>query len=150
VDLRPAVAVRTIIPDRRRDLNQMEARGDPAGAAEPLYADGLVRIDCDSITFRGYSVPFCRSRRVPFAEIARITVGAPGLATGKWRLWGSSDLRTWFPLDWHRPSRDAIFLLELRGSARRIGFTVEDSARVAAVLRERGLLRGGSVPDSLG
>ncbi|MEN6343126.1 MAG: hypothetical protein ABFC89_11280 [Methanospirillum sp.] len=118
----------------------MEARDDPAGAAEPLYADRLVLIDGDAITFRRYSVLFCRSRRVPFAEIERITVRAPSLATGKWRLWGSGDLCTWFPLDWHRPSRDAIFLLERKGSRRRIGFSVEDSARVAAILRERGRL----------
>jgi hypothetical protein len=121
---------------------------DSAGSGAPLYADRLVSIDGESITFYHYSILSSRGRRVPFSEIERITVREPELATGKWRLAGSSDLVTWFPLDWDRPSRDAIFLLELKGSRRRIGFTVEDSARVAGILRELGLLAGGSSPGS--
>lgn len=121
----------------------MTAREGPVCVGGPLYADGLVVINADNITFRRYSLLFCRDRRVPFAEIAIIAVRAPSLVTGKWRLCGSRDFRTRFPLDWNRSSRDAIFLIELRGSRRRIGFTVEDSALVAAILQERGLLHGG-------
>jgi hypothetical protein len=131
-----------MMPGTDTVIDHMIARDARAGVGDPLYADRLVLIDADGITFRRYSLLFCRDRRVPFAEIASITVRAPSLATGRWRLWGSSDLRTWFPIDWHRPSRDAIFLIELAGSRSRIGFTVEDSARVVEILRERGLLHG--------
>ncbi|MEN6518095.1 MAG: hypothetical protein ABFC38_07850 [Methanospirillum sp.] len=123
----------------------MGFREPVADAAEPglLSADRLVRITGDSITFFRYSIPFFRSRRVPFAEIERITVREPELATGKWRIAGSGNLITRFPLDWDRPSRDAIFLLDLKNSRRKIGFTVEDSARVIDILRDLGLLSNG-------
>lgn len=123
--------------------------GSGAGApdAAPLYADRLISIDRESITFFHYYVFSSQGRRVLFAEIERITVREPELATGKWRLGGSSDLVTWFPFDWNRPSRDAIFRAELKNSRRRISFTVEDSARVVGILRECGLLAGGSLPD---
>ena len=58
---------------------------------------------------------------------------------GSWRIWGGGPL-TWFPLDWSRLSRDAIFVAFVRGAAVRIGFTVEDSRTVKSILRERQLL----------
>jgi hypothetical protein len=44
-------------------------------------------------------------------------------------------------MDSKRPSRDRIFVAQLRGRFRRIGFTVEDSQRVLNLLSERGLVR---------
>ena len=105
-----------------------------------LYADRLVRLTEDDITFFKYSVPFLRDERVPYTEIDHISSREPTLTTGKWRIWGSSNLSTWFPFDWDRPSRDTIFLATLKGTTRKIGFTVEDSARVTAILRKKGLL----------
>jgi hypothetical protein len=78
------------------------------------------------------------SRRVEFSRIARVVAENPSLGTGKWRIWGSGNLRIWFPLDWRRPRRDAIFVIQLATGWRRIGFTVEDSARVRRILAERG------------
>jgi hypothetical protein len=55
---------------------------------------------------------------------------------------GSGDLglRSWFPLDIRRPSRDKIFFVELKNSPRRIGFTAEDSETVEAILRSNSIL----------
>ena len=108
-----------------------------SGAA--IYSDKLVEITDDSITFKNYSVPF-GSKRVQFARIDRVESTEPSLVSGKWRLWGTSYVLRWFPLDWKRPSKDKIFLVQLRDSARRIGFTVEDSSQVQAILRNKGLL----------
>jgi hypothetical protein len=64
------------------------------------------------------------------------------LFTGKWRLQGSGDLRTWFPLDSKRPKRDKVFLVTLLDRRIRIGFTVEHSDEVLQILKEKGLIQG--------
>ena len=103
------------------------------------YKDKLIEISDEAVTFRRYYIPF-GNRRVSFDQIERVNVGPPSGRAVSWRLFGTSDARTWFPLDWKRPTRDKIFVAFLRGSWGRIGFTVEDSRKVAGVLRERGLL----------
>lgn len=105
-----------------------------------LYSDSLVEIDNASICFKGYYFPWGGAKRVRFADIGKITTEKPDLSNGQWRLWGSGDLRTWFPKDWQRPARPAIFFAHLRGSSRRIGFTVEDIPQVEQILRDKGLL----------
>jgi hypothetical protein len=103
------------------------------------YKDKLIEVSDEAVTFRHYYFPF-GNRRVSFAQIERVHVGPPSGRAVSWRLFGTSDGRTWFPLDWKRPTRDKIVVACLRGSWGRIGFTVEDSRKVAEVFRERGLL----------
>jgi hypothetical protein len=103
------------------------------------YSDALVEIGDDAIRLKGYYFPF-GSKRVRFAEIAEVVVEKPTLINGKWRIWGSGNLRTWFPMDWKRPWRDTIFIIKLVSRWRRIGFTVQDSKRVRRNLSERGLI----------
>ena len=109
-----------------------------------LYSDALVDVADDGIIFKRYFFPF-GSKRVEFTRIQRIETRKPSVLGGKWRLWGTVDFRTWFPLDWKRPSRDKIFVAFLRDSFRRIGFTVENSAQFEEVLKAKGL----HMPDSL-
>jgi hypothetical protein len=105
-----------------------------------LYSDHLIEISADGITFRKYYFPIPSDKFVPYSEIDHIDIRKPTIYSGKWRLGGTSSPGSiWFPLDWHRPSRDRIFRAALRnGNA--IGFTVEDSARVTTVLRRLGLI----------
>ena len=103
------------------------------------YSDGLVEISDEAIKLKNYYFPF-GSKRVLFSEIAAVIVEEPKLINGKWRIWGSGDLRTWFPLDLKRPWRDTIFIIKLVSGWRRIGFTVEDSGSVRRILWERGLI----------
>lgn len=116
-----------------------------------LYSDSLVEITDESITFRKFSWNFAyRPKRLDFSDITRVEVQVPSLRTGKWRLFGAGfDLHNWFPLDWHRPSRDKIFRAFLRGPGMRaafnfrlrsISFTVEDSKRVEQIFRQKGFL----------
>jgi hypothetical protein len=104
------------------------------------YQDHLVSISGNSITFHNYGGPsFWSDRQVFFRDIVRIDVKKPDVLTGKWRIWGSSSPQTWFPMDWHRPSRDRIFHTTLRTPGWNVGFTVEDSSRVISILKENGL-----------
>lgn len=105
-----------------------------------LYSDSLVGITDEAIVFKAYYFPF-GSKRVPLADIAGIDAERPTLWNGRYRIHGTGDLVTWFARDWHRPSRPVIFFVRLRGSSRRIGFTVENADRVERLLRDKCLLR---------
>src|ERR1017187_9278515 len=105
-----------------------------------LYKDGLVEVTDQEVVFHRYYFPFGGDKHVPFSQIESVQVTQPSVFGGSWRIWGSGNFRTWFPLDGGRPGRDRIFVASLRNSSRRIGFTVEDSKKVTSVLKERGLL----------
>jgi hypothetical protein len=107
------------------------------------YKDKLIEVTERGILFRKYYFPF-GDRCVPLDQIEKIEVMPPSLMNGSWRLWGSGDLRTWFPLDWKRPSRDRIFLAHLRGNSRRIGFTAEDAKKLETILQQRRLIQNVS------
>jgi hypothetical protein len=104
-----------------------------------LYSDSLVEISTDTMLFRRYYFP-AGARRIKLSEIERVLVQDLTFSTGKYRLQGSGDLRTWFAMDLQRPNRTKIFIIIQRRKWRRIGFTVEDEATVERVLRERQLL----------
>jgi hypothetical protein len=106
-----------------------------------LYQDHLVRISENSITFHHYSFPlFLSDRQVYFRDIVRIDVKKTAFGAGKWRIAGSGDFKTWFPLDGDRPSRDKTFYATLKSGWWNIGFTVENSSRVISILKEKGLI----------
>ncbi|MEW6351328.1 MAG: hypothetical protein AB1646_19925 [Thermodesulfobacteriota bacterium] len=109
-------------------------------SAQILYSDHLVEMTHRDILFRLYYCPF-GAKKVPFADVESIEVVDCTLRTGKWRLWGTGDFRTWFPCDWRRFTRDKIFFLRRRGGTMRIGFSVEDSAAVISVLEKRVVLK---------
>ncbi|MGI4789638.1 MAG: hypothetical protein ACRYFS_12395 [Janthinobacterium lividum] len=104
-----------------------------------LYSDSLVEITEDSICFKDYYFPV-GSKEVRFSEIDTITEKKPTWWNGKYRVQGTGDLQTWFPKDWHRPSRSKLFFAHLRGSSRCIGFTVENAGLVEQILRGKSLL----------
>ena len=104
-----------------------------------LYSDSLIEITDHEVVFRRYYFPFGGDRHVPLSQIESIQIRPPSVSFGSWRIWGGGP-RTWFPLDWARPSRDAIFVASIHGGFVRVGFTVERSKEAAEVLRQRGLL----------
>lgn len=101
------------------------------------YSDALLDITDEEIVLKRYYFPF-GDKRVAFADIERIETEEPTWRNGKWRVWGTGTLKTWFPLDWRRPSRDRLFFIDLSTSPFRIGFTAEDSRCVLAILKEKG------------
>jgi len=106
-----------------------------------LHQDKLIEITDQEVIFRRYYFPSGGPKRMAWSEIESVRLRPPSVRAGSWRLWGSGDLRTWFPLDHKRPSRDRIFVASLRGRSRRIGFTVERSSEVIGILKQKGLLR---------
>lgn len=105
-----------------------------------LYKDGLIEITDQEVVFHRYYLPFGGDKHVPLNRIENIEVRKPSIAFGSWRIWGGGP-RTWFPFDGARPSRDAIFIANLRGCFIRVGFTVEHSKKAIGVFEEKGLVR---------
>lgn len=139
---RSAVLVSAKPSTQTSSSNRRQRIGERNNVADILYSDRLIEISDQEIVFRCYYVPF-GDKHVPLSQIESVQVSPPSTRFGSWRIWGGG-LRTWFPLDWARPSRDAIFVALLRGSFMRIGFTVERSNEAAEVLRQRGLLQATS------
>ena len=78
-----------------------------------IYGDKLITIFSDSLLLKNYYLFSIGSKQIPFERIRTVTVEKPSFSTGKWRLQGAGDLRTWFPLDSKRPKRDKVFLVTL-------------------------------------
>ncbi len=108
-----------------------------------IYKDRLIEITSNAILFKNYYF-FGSSKRVPFEKIKSVAIDQPSLSAGKWRIWGTGNFTTWYPLDIHRPSRDKIFLMSLIGKRVRIGFTAEDSEAVRLILKEKKVLNGAT------
>lgn len=109
--------------------------------AETKYSDGLVTITDHELVFHGYYFISGDAKKVPVSDIERIEVKSPTLRNGKWRLWGTGNIKTWFPQDWDRPQRDRIFIATLNSQWVNIGFTAKDGAAVEEILRQMGLIR---------
>lgn len=107
--------------------------------ANDIYADRLIQVTEKSILFKGYYFPF-GSKRIELSDIDHVEVKESSLLSGKWRIHGSGDFRTWFPRDLKRPKRDRLFIIHLHNRWRRIGFTVEDSNRLIDALKDRNIL----------
>jgi hypothetical protein len=108
---------------------------------ELVYKDSLLEISSDKIVFKNYYFPSLKPKEVSIESIDKVEVKEPSMRTGKYRFHGTGDLRTWFPLDNARNTRDIIFFITLKHRWSRIGFTVEDSHTVQRIFRGKGLLR---------
>lgn len=107
-------------------------------AGEAVYSDNLVEIRGDSITFRDYYLPY-GDKTMPLPEIEGVYWWVPAWWSGKYRFWGTGDLRTWCPKDYRRHRRDRMFLITKKDRWTRIGFTVENPGRMTEVLGGLGL-----------
>jgi hypothetical protein len=107
---------------------------------EKLYADKLVEITGEALTFHNYYFWGC-SKTVLISKIESVQGLTPGLNNGSWRIWGSSSFNGWMPMDWRRPSRDRIFLVSLKNKKFQIAFTVENSALAESALKQLGLMK---------
>jgi hypothetical protein len=103
-----------------------------------IYSDGRVDVYENGIQLKKYYFPTSKAKFVKFSDILTIEKKQPTLMNGKWRCWGSGDFFTWFPLDWKRPARNAIFFLCLATQKIRIGFTVESTESFVKALESKG------------
>lgn len=77
------------------------------------YDDGLIQLDREAITLRRYHFPSGTSKIVPLNAIRGYRVEPLGMLTHRFRIWGSSDLRRWLPLDIHRPFKATLITLDV-------------------------------------
>ena len=105
---------------------------------EVLYSDNLICITKDLIRFKNYYFPI-GSKSIEIAQIDHVKIFKPTILSGKWRIHGSGDFRTWFPRDTKRSRRDLIFIIHLHNKWRRIGFTVEDSGAVIEIFKDKNI-----------
>ena len=101
-----------------------------------LYDDGLVQLNSDGLIIRRYHFPLGTSKHIPYAQIKGVQPWSMGLWTGKGRLWGSGDLRHWFPLDLRRPWKEKALILDI-GTWVRPVITPDDPDQVLALLQEQ-------------
>ena len=86
------------------------------------YDDGLIQLDHQAITLRRYHFPSGTSKVIPLADIRSYKAESLGLLH-RFRLWGSSDLRRWLPLDVWRPIKSTMVTLDVSGTRPAPAFT---------------------------
>ena len=106
-----------------------------------IYRDKLVEITDVSITLNKFYFPTLSPKVIAFRDIEKIEVRKPTIWSGKWRIHGTGNFRTWYPYDSSRPGRDKIFIIRYRNKWIQSGFTVEKSAEVESILRAKKLVK---------
>jgi hypothetical protein len=106
-----------------------------------LYRDKLVEINDDSIVLNKFYFPTLSPKVIAFSDIYKIEVRKPTIWSGKWRIHGTGNFRTWYPYDSSRPKRDRIFIVSYKNKWIQSGFTVENSAKVESILRDKKLIK---------
>lgn len=100
------------------------------------YDDGLVQLDRHALTLRRYHFPSGTSKVIPVRAIRGYSAEPLGLLMQRFRLWGSSDLRRWLPLDIRRPLKTTLVTVDVPGSYPRPAFTPVHPEEFLAMLDE--------------
>lgn len=80
------------------------------------YDDGLVQLDRAAITLRRYHFPSGTSKVIALDAIRGYKAEPLGIFMHRFRVWGSSDLRRWLPLDIGRPFKSTLITLDVPGT----------------------------------
>lgn len=107
------------------------------GPGDNEYDDGLIACTPDKLVIRRYSA-LLRPKRIPYERIRGVQRRSMGGRSGKWRIWGSGDLRHWLNLDPRRPQKEVALDVDL-GRTMMPVITPDDPDRVVAVLRSHGV-----------
>ena len=73
---------------------------------------------------------------IPLQAIRRYRAEPLGMVVQRLRIWGSSDLRRWLPLDLQRPLRSTLVTLDIPGTWPSPAFTPADPDAFLAVFRD--------------
>ena len=103
---------------------------------QQYYDDGLVQLDRRALTLRRYHSPSGTSKIIPLGAIRGYKAEPLGLWIQRFRLWGSSDLRRWLPLDIRRPLKSTLITLDVPGTYPSPAFTPLDADEFLAMLDE--------------
>jgi hypothetical protein len=100
------------------------------------YEDGRIRCDERGLVIRWYGL--FGAKKVPYDRIRSATAGDMGAVGGRFRSWGTSDLRHWYNLDATRPHKKIAIVLELGGWVRPVT-TPDEPDKVIGILGWRGV-----------
>ncbi len=101
---------------------------------QQYYDDGLVQLDRYALTLRRYHFPSGTSKVIPLQAIRGYKTESLGLLINRFRIWGSSDLRRWMPLDVWRPVKSTLVSLDVPGTRLSPAFTPLRPKEFLAVL----------------
>jgi hypothetical protein len=113
-----------------------------SAASQKYYDDGLVQLDREAITLRRYHFPSGTSKVIALSSIRAYTAKPLGLFVHRFRIWGSSDLRRWLPLDMRRPFKSTLITLDVPGTRPSPAFTPAQPDEFIALLDELLTQRG--------
>lgn len=113
------------------------------GPPRQYYDDGLVQLDRLALTLRRYHFPSGTAKVIPLRAIKGYRAESLGLFVQRFRIWGSSDLQRWLPLDVGRPLKSTLVTLDVPGTWPAPAFTPDDPERFLAILAEM-------LPDTAG
>jgi hypothetical protein len=105
-------------------------------ASPQHYDDGLIQLDREAITLRRYHFPSGTAKVIPLSAIRGYKAEPLGLFMHRLRVWGSSDLRRWLPLDIRRPFRSTLITLDVPGARPSPAFTPANPDEFTALLDE--------------
>ncbi|WP_172800501.1 hypothetical protein [Mycobacterium sp. IS-1496] len=105
-------------------------------APRQYYDDGQIQLDKHAITLRRYHFPSGTSKVIPLQQVRGYRAEPLGSFVHRFRMWGSSDLRRWLPLDMRRPFKSTLVTLDVAGNRWRPAFTPADPERFTAMLDE--------------
>ncbi|MBJ7400418.1 hypothetical protein [Mycolicibacterium sp.] len=97
------------------------------------YDDGLVQLDRHALTLRRYHFPSGTAKIIPLQSIKGYQAEPLGIWMQRFRLWGTSDLRRWLPLDARRPTRSILVTLDMPGVWPSPAFTPVDPEEFLAL-----------------
>ncbi len=100
------------------------------------YDDGQVQLDRHALTLRRYYFPSGTAKVIPLRTIKGYRAESLGVLTQRFRIWGSSDLRRWLPLDVRRPLKSVLVTLDVPGTWPAPACTPEDPEMFLALLAE--------------
>lgn len=100
------------------------------------YDDGLVQLDHLALTLQRYHFPSGTAKVIPVRAIEAYRAEPLGVMIQRFRLWGSSDLQRWLPLDVRRPLKSTLITLDVPGTWPSPAFTPEYPERFLALLAQ--------------
>lgn len=101
---------------------------------QQMYDDGHVQLDREALTLRRYHFPSGTAKIIPVRQIKGYRATPLGYFMQRFRLWGSSDLVRWLPLDMGRPLKSTLITLDVPGTKPKPAFTPADPKKFIAAL----------------
>ena len=74
--------------------------------------DPQITLDQTGLRLRHYYFPLATTKEISVERIESIKVAPLTFRTGKWRVWGSTTLKSWMPLDLGRSKKPTVIFVD--------------------------------------